>query len=437
MARQLRTVTVDLTPLLPGGDNGGAKALAKAVVSRLGQLAPEIDFTLLTSAAGYAEVADLESTNVHRVCVEALPELSSDRTGFALRGARAAVRVAIDRLLPPTTGTQVKDRVWMLLKRAGRARATRTIRSDLVFCPFTAPYFFDPRVPLVSVVHDLQYLQYPGFFTERQRLDRHRNFLDACRCSDSMICVSEFVRATVLATGEIPPERAQTIRSALLRDAEPDPRSARVARQLLKDRGVRPSRFLLYPANAWPHKNHRRLVEAFAIYTQRQREPDLALVCTGAPSSAMSDVNAVAETLLPPGTFAFMGYLSDDEFAALLQTCRALIFPSLYEGFGLPVLEGMAYERPVLCSNVTSLPEIAGDAALLFDPRDPLAIAEAIVRLESDDGLEACLVRRGRERVAHFGTALEMAAQYLAVFKRTVDSFKPRAPSGAATERRS
>jgi hypothetical protein len=166
---------------LPGGDNGGAKALAKAVVSWLGQLAPEIGFTLLTSAAGYAEVADLEATNVHRVCVEAVPDLS-DRTGFALSGARAAVRVAIDTLLPPTTATQVKNRVWTLLKRYRRARATRTMRSDLVFCPFTAPYFFDPGVPLVSVVHDLQYLHHPDFFTERQRVDRHRNFLDACQC---------------------------------------------------------------------------------------------------------------------------------------------------------------------------------------------------------------------------------------------------------------
>lgn len=421
--RELRKVTVDLTPLLPGGDNGGAKALAKTLVRQLAELAPDIEFTLLTSAVGHADVADLDAANVRRECVEALP--IDDRSGRLVKGARAAVRVAIDAVLPQSTGTRLKDHVWKLLKRSRRARTTRSVRPDLVFSPFTAPYFADPGVPHVSLVHDLQYLHHPEFFTEEQRRDRHQNFLDACHRADRLICVSEFVRSTVLATGQVSPERVQTIPSALLRTPEPDPSAGEVARRLLRSRGVRASRFLLYPANAWPHKNHHRLLEAFALYLERKPESDLALVCTGAPHAGLEKVNALAETLLPPGRFAFIGYVSDREFVAVLQRSRAVIFPSLYEGFGFPVLEGMAYERPVLCSDVTSLPEIAGDAALLFDPRDPSAIADAITRLEAESGLEACLVRRGRERVAQFGTARDMAARYLAAFEEAVASFSP------------
>jgi glycosyltransferase involved in cell wall biosynthesis len=177
---------------------------------------------------------------------------------------------------------------------------------------------------------------------------------------------------------------------------------------------------LLYPANPWPHKNHRVLIEAFAQFLGRARDSDLALVCTGAPGSAADELVELAQRLIPEGRFAFAGYLPEHEFAALLQRCRALIVPSLYEGFGLPVLEAMACDRPVLCSNTTSLPEVAGDAAILFDPRDPLAVAEAIQRLETEPGLDAALVQRGRARLAAFGSAREMAAKYLAAFDDVV-----------------
>jgi glycosyltransferase involved in cell wall biosynthesis len=149
---------------------------------------------------------------------------------------------------------------------------------------------------------------------------------------------------------------------------------------------------------------------------------DLALVCTGAPGPAMDELTTLASATLPSGSFAFAGYLPEREFVGLLQSCRALIFPSLYEGFGLPILEAMACDRPVLCSNVTSLPEVAGDAAVLFDPRDPLGMANAIGRLESDPALVAGLVQRGRQRARCFGTAHDMAANYLAAFEEVVDA---------------
>jgi glycosyltransferase involved in cell wall biosynthesis len=197
-----------------------------------------------------------------------------------------------------------------------------------------------------------------------------------------------------------------------------------MAQQVLARLGVGARRFLLYPANPWPHKNHRVLVEAFAAYRRAFPAADLALVCTGAPGPAADALVAWAleDARLPPDSFAFAGYLPEREFVALLQASRALIFPSLYEGFGLPILEAMACGKPVLCSNVTSLPEIAGDAALLFDPRDAAAIAQAIDRLESEPGLEEHLVRRGRARAAHFGTARAMAASYLAAFEDVVSA---------------
>jgi glycosyltransferase involved in cell wall biosynthesis len=296
---------------------------------------------------------------------------------------------------------------------------TTAVTADLHFCPFTAPFFFDPSVPLVAIVHDLQFLEYPQFFDDEQRRNRHRHFLDACQRADRLICVSEFVRQTVLASGPPRPEAVQTIQSAVLHAADADPQAPSIAHGVLSRIGVRTSRFLLYPANTWPHKNHRRLLEAFGSYLRTQPAFDLALVCTGAPGEGAKELRQLGDAL-PPGTFAFAGYLAEPEFAALLRSCRALIFPSLYEGFGLPVLEAMASDRPVLCSNSTSLPEVAGDAAILFDPNDTAAIAQAIERLESDAQLETILIQRGRKRVAHFGSASDMAMRYLAAFEDVV-----------------
>ena len=111
------------------------------------------------------------------------------------------------------------------------------------------------------------------------------------------------------------------------------------------------------------------------------------------------------------------GYLSEEELAALLASCKALIFPSLYEGFGMPILEAMAFSKPILCSNVTSLPEVAGDGALLFDPRRPHEILAAIEQIISDSKLASSLVERGKARIAHWGGPEKMAREYLAVFQ--------------------
>jgi glycosyltransferase involved in cell wall biosynthesis len=428
---RLRRVTVDLTPVHPGGENGGAKLVARTLVRELSSLASETEFILLTAGTSHFELADLDARNVRRECVDAdsaptTPSPSAPpalgETGMLAMG-RVGARVLVDTFLPAGARMRVKDAVWTVVKRQQRIQRNQVAGpqpADLHFCPFTAPFFFDPRVPLVTLVHDLQFFEYPEFFAEEQRRNRHRDFIEACRRADGVICVSEFVRQTVLANSPLPPDRVHTIHSAVLHATEPDPRGASIAEEVLNGVGIPRRRFLLYPANAWPHKNHRVLLEAFATYLRRQPASDLALLCTGAPSAAVDDLKAIAHSSLPAGRFGFAGFVPEAEFAALMQSCRALVFPSLYEGFGLPVLEAMACDRPVLCSNTTSLPEVAGDAAVVFDPLDAEAIASAIERLESEPELETALVQRGRKRVAYFGSARDMAAKYLDLFHQAL-----------------
>jgi glycosyltransferase involved in cell wall biosynthesis len=413
---KLKRITIDLTPMLPGGDNGGAKLVACSLVRHLADLASETEFILLTSAISHDELASLDAPNVRRHCVDA--DLSSVQVESGKLGsARVAARVLVNTLVPAGARDRVKDGVWSLVKRQRRARIARSEVADLHFAPFTAPFFFDPNVPLVALVHDLQFIDLPQFFDEDSRVSREQHFRDACDKADRLICVSEFVRQTVLSNSRRSPDSVTTIHSTVLHATRADADGPSTVRRVLSSFGTRSSRYLLYPANAWPHKNHRRLVQAFAQFLTQRPDSDLALVCTGAPSAAFDELQAYARASLPPGSFTFAGYLSEPDYAAVLQNARALIFPSLYEGFGLPVLEAMARGCPVLSSNAASLPEISGDAALLFDPRDPASIHDAIERVETDPVLARALTERGRQRAERFGSERDMAARYLAVFE--------------------
>jgi len=131
--------------------------------------------------------------------------------------------------------------------------------------------------------------------------------------------------------------------------------------------GLEKGKYLLYPANFWKHKNHEILLVAFDLARKQGLPDDIKLVCTGASGQHRDCLIRAADAIGLAKHVIMPGYLPTDELSILMHNSHALIFPSLYEGFGLPVIEAMAAGIPVACSNVTSLPEIAGEAALLFD----------------------------------------------------------------------
>ncbi len=167
------------------------------------------------------------------------------------------------------------------------------------------------------------------------------------------------------------------------------------------------------------------LLTAFGQLRARRPRSGLRLVLTGARRPEPAPVVEAVERMGLADAVVVAGYVSEAELAALYAGCLALVFPSLYEGFGMPVVEAMALGRPVACSNVTALPEVAGDAALYFDPRQPAEIADAMERLASDAELVETLRRRGPERVREIGDARRMARAYLEVIE-TVLAAPPR-----------
>jgi glycosyltransferase involved in cell wall biosynthesis len=206
--------------------------------------------------------------------------------------------------------------------------------------------------PSVVTLHDVQHLDLPGMFPRSERRFRSVAWHRSARGAQLVIVMSEFVRDRAVEQLGLDPRRLRVIPLGLDHD------------ELQPGTGEREP-FLLYPARRWPHKNHERLFEAFGLL--RGERPELRLVLTGGGDFA--DV--------PDGVDA-RGHVPRSEVVSLMQRASALVFPSLYEGFGLPPLEAMACGCPVASSNAASLPEVVGDAALLFDPHDPKAIADAV-----------------------------------------------------------
>lgn len=388
------------------------------LVRHLARILPDCEFILLTSDQGHDECAFLERTNVRRLSVTHRKRPQSN--GLA-RLSRLELRFLhkLASILPPSTIAGLHSMLRPMRRRRRARGLLNEIGADLLFCPLIITSLYDPCVPMVAVIRDLNYLSNPRFFAPEAYRWREISFRRACRLADRVICISDYTRQKVLAHGDLDPDRVITIRHRLFERLRPQ--SSQPQAQTLKRLGLSENRYLFFPAlQFWPHKNHPLLFNAFKLYRDRHAGSDLTLVCTGAPDERLDGLRGEVARMGLTGWVVLPGYLSDDDVAALFQSSQAVIFPSLYEGFGMPLLEAMAFGKPVLCSNVTSLPEVAGDAAVYFDPWNPEEIADAIERIMTDPGLVADLVERGHQRIAALGTPEQMARDYLRVFREAM-----------------
>ncbi len=277
-------------------------------------------------------------------------------------------------------------------------------RPDVLFVPAHVLPLAHP-LPSVVTVHDLGYRYFPGAHPARQRwyLDWSTRF--SARAATHVLADSAATQRDLTRFYGVPGEKITVVYPGR------DERLGRVDPAPVRARYDLAANYLLHVGTLQPRKNLSRLIEAAA--SLRAQWPGLQLVLAGQPGWQAGRILAQAQAHAE--FVRLLDYVPDDDLAGLYSGARAFVFPSLYEGFGFPVLEAMACGTPVVCANTSSLPEVAGDAALLVDPQDTPALAGAIGRLLADALLCESLAARGLEQVQKFSWA-RAARETLQVF---------------------
>ncbi len=347
----------------------------------------------------------------------ALPGEVTDPLSFSLYTTHPA---HLHAQLPPADRgrvRQIRPAAAPLRIPFGMPAATRRDRIDLLHVTYVAPPL--GACPFVVTVHDISYTRYPQFFSPRDRWMLSTLVPLTMRRAARVITVSNHARQEIIDRYGIAPARvAVTYEAAAGQFAEVhDP--VQLAEVRARYGVPATGRYLLALGNLQPRKNMGRLVEAFARLRSRAEITDVHLVIAGKALWRESEVYAAVQRVQLTGRVHFVGYVADEDLPALYSGALAFVYPSLYEGFGLPPLEAMACGTPVVCTNVASLPEVVGDAARLITPTDVDDLAQALHAIATDDGLRATLIDQGHRRVAQFSWQ-RCAEETLAVYRETL-----------------
>ena len=275
----------------------------------------------------------------------------------------------------------------------------RREHADLFHAPH---YVLPPLTPCRSVVtiHDCIHLRFPQYLPNRIGYAYARSSLwAATHRANRVLTVSEASKRDILRYFRIPESRIDVIYNGIDERFKQPPAAEEVER--VRERYQLNDPFVLYAGNIKPHKNLERLIEAFDMFRRRGFE-GVKLLIIGDEISKYATLRRAVHRHKIHKHVRFFGFVPDETLAVLYRLATVFVFPSLYEGFGLPPLEAMASGTPVVTSNVSSLPEVVGDAAVLIDPYEPEAIAEAIYRVFTDEGLRQELKARGIARARHF-----------------------------------
>ena len=376
--RTLRPLKVGLNLLhLVPGETGGSEIYARRLIPAILGAASDVDLVGFVSREGgpslraesWAEDLDLRELQV--------------------KGASRTRRVLAEQTLLPL--------------------AARRERIDLLHNVFsTAPAL--PSVPQVTTVHDLIYKRFPEAHTGLRSMGMRGLIPLAARRSRRVIAISEATKRDIVQYLGVDAARIDVVHEGPgFTPVNPEEEEAIRRRHSL---GTAP--IVLSVSAHRPHKNLERLIDAMI----RLQDPAVLVV----PGYATSwDRELRRHAAGAPGRVRFLGWVSDAELEGLYRSATCLAFPSLAEGFGLPVLEAMIRGLPVACSDSTSLPEIAGEAAIYFDPTDVGGIADAIVRLLRDEELREHLASAGLARAARF-TWSEAAQGTIAAYRLALAS---------------
>jgi glycosyltransferase involved in cell wall biosynthesis len=311
---------------------------------------------------------------------------------------------------------------YSLREQVELPRILRRHRVDLLH----SPHFLLPLLrpcPAVATIHDVIYLACPQDLPSRAGRLYYRAMMNACaRIATQIITDSEYSKTEIVSYLRADPERIDVIYPGVDPVFAPVAEAAQLA--AVRSRFGIDREFILCVGIYKPRKNHAGLLRAFqrclASGIQAQ------LVIAGPMAEGEAVLRRLAAELGVAEHVVFTGFVSDADLCTLYSAARLCVCPSLYEGFGFTVLEAMACGAPVVCSRATSLPEVAGKAALYFDPHDPEEMAGQLVHVFSDDALRDSLIEQGRQNLQRFNWA-ETARLTLTVYHQVLQRPMPKA----------
>jgi glycosyltransferase involved in cell wall biosynthesis len=328
------------------------------------------------------------------------------RRSYLNRRSRAIARALIERV--PGIGTRF----------AVRPSDGTVEQAGIDVMHFPIQDAFTTEVPSIYQPHDLQHLHLPELFSGWERGRREAIYRTHCERATLVVAMTSWGRRDFVQSYGLSPEKVTVVPGGSVLREYPAPTEADLDR--LRSRLSLPESFLLYPAQTWPHKNHETLLEALA----RIRDENgitIPLVCPGRQTRHQRHIRELIDSLGLAATTSFPGFVSPLELRGLYELATALVFPSRFEGWGLPVCEAFDAGLPVASSTATGLPDVVGDAGLLFDPNDAGEMAHQLQRLWTDPELRATLRERGKRRAAEFSfdhTAKLFRAHYRQVGQR-------------------
>lgn len=260
-----------------------------------------------------------------------------------------------------------------------------------VFHPtYYHPYFLKyNKKPFVITVHDMIHERFAADFNSRHHAPIAAYKREVVAKADKIIAISHSTKRDLIELLNVPEEKIELIYHGIAAGNS----SVKIPAKLSL-----PEEFILYVGNRNAYKNFHRFAEAVARVIQQQKS--LFLICAGGGRFNDDEIKYLTDLNMIQRCIRLV--VNDDELAELYQNARAFIYPSLYEGFGLPILEAFENECPVVCSNTSSFPEVGGDAALYFDPTDTDEMTEVILHILADDSLRSKLIETGKKRILQF-----------------------------------
>ncbi len=269
------------------------------------------------------------------------------------------------------------------------------------------------NVKIISTIFDLQHEYFPENFSEKYLKYRKENYRYAALNSNHIIALSNYTKKTIIEKYKINPNKITAIYlGGPLSGSKP----ALSAGAKIEKTIPLPANFLFYPAAFWPHKNHKILIDA--LNKLKYKFLDLSLVFTGIIKKIelKKEIDDLIKNYGLSKKVLFLGYVSDENLNYIYQNANALVFPSSFEGFGLPIVEAFQYKLPVVAANNTSISEIVGDAGLLFETNNLNALIDCIKKVLLNHNLREQLINQGLERVKKFSW-INTAKQTLSILE--------------------